>query len=102
MLSVLRRLFNPSDSLFLIFRELLWRCLLGATIIYLLLDPDPSRNIRLNGAAYIGFVIWCYYDGLFARRNWPRALGEAAIWYLIAIQIAKLLIANFGLPSASG
>ncbi len=82
-------------------RELLWRCFLIGLLIYLALYQSAAQHLRINVAAYILCGVWCYYDGMLWRRVWHLAFVEAAVWYLFAIQIAKLLIAVFGLPGPS-
>jgi hypothetical protein len=68
------------------------------TALYLLIGSDPSVNLKLNGVSYIAAMIWCYYDGVFARRKWSVAWFEGLIMHLAGIQIGNILALIFGNP----
>jgi hypothetical protein len=81
---------------------LLWRGAILGTALYLLIGNDPSVNLKLNGVSYIAAIIWCYYDGAFARRKWSIAWFEGLIMHLAGIQIGNLLALIFGNPLIVG
>lgn len=81
---------------------LLWRGAILRTALYLLIGNDPSVNLKLNGVSYIAAIIWCYYDGAFARRKWSIAWFEGLIMHLAGIQIGNLLALIFGNPLIAG
>lgn len=78
--------------------RLLWRGAILGTALYLLIGSDPSVNLKLNGVSCIAAMIWCYYDGVFARRKWSVAWFEGLIMHLAGIQIGNILALIFGDP----
>lgn len=44
---------------------------------------------------FIGIVIWCYYDGAFARGSWPRAMLEGGIWFFWGTRWTQVLLLLF-------
>ena len=77
---------------------LLWRSVFLGTLLYLVLVEDPIANLRLNIAAYIVAVGWCYYDGVFSRRLLMVAWFEGVLLYLAGIQVGRLLALVLGSP----
>lgn len=75
---------------------MLWRGPLLGTTLLLVLSDDRYRNLRLNLAAYIVAMVWCYYDGMFSRRRWGIAWFEGVLLYVVAVCFANLLGLVFG------
>ena len=77
---------------------LIWRAVLLGTALFLMLGDNPDTNLKLNVAAYIAAVLWCFYDGVFARRRWSIAWLEAIFLHLAVIQVGNLLATIVGNP----
>jgi hypothetical protein len=77
---------------------MIFRAFLIGTILYLSLTDDRYINLQRNFTAYIVALVWCYYDGFFARYRWSAAGIEAIVLHIMAVQVGNLLAFVFGSP----
>jgi hypothetical protein len=72
--------------------EFAWRTFLIGLALFamppLAVAPTTDQLIL----AFIGVVIWCYYDGAFARGSWPRAMLEGGIWFFWGAKWTQVLL----------
>lgn len=80
---------------------IIWRAMLIGVVLYVSLSDDRYLNLQRNLVAFIVAFVWCYYDGLFARRRWSAVWIEAVLLHLIVVQTGNLLAFAFGSPLQS-
>ena len=80
--------------------EFCWRTFLVGVALFVAppfaVWPTPEQQ----ALAFIGIVIWCYYDGALWRRSWPTAVLEGAAWFFCASKWTQMLVLFFGSPEA--
>lgn len=81
-----------------VFGAILWRGALLGTALFLSLTGDPDQNLRHNFISYIVALVWCYYDGTFARGRWSIAWFEGLLLHLIGVAVGNLLALLLGNP----
>lgn len=78
--------------------KVMLRAVLLGTFLYLILTDDPDLNLKLNILPYIIAVVWSYFDGVFAKRQWKISFLEAVFIYIGAVQFGRMLSFTFGNP----
>lgn len=81
-----------------VFGTIFWRGILLGTALFLSLTDDPDQNLRHNFISYIVALVWCYYDGIFARDRWSAAWLEGLFLHLIGVAVGNLLTLIVGNP----
>ena len=76
--------------------EFTWRTFLIGLALFVMPPFALAPSAGQYALAFIAVVIWCYYDGAFARANWPRAVLEGGIWFFCAIKWTQALLLLFG------
>ena len=76
--------------------EFSWRTFLIGLALFVMPPLSIAPSAEEHAVAFIAVVIWCYYDGAFARGNWPRALLEGGIWFFWATKWTQALLLFFG------
>ena len=76
--------------------EFVWRTFLIGLALFIVppFAAIPSREQQ--ALAFIGIVIWCYYDGALWRRSWPSAVLEGVVWFFCAAKWTQALVLFFG------
>src|SRR5262249_4112252 len=80
--------------------EFTWRTFLISLALFVMPPFAIAPSAEQHGLAFIAVVIWCYYDGAFARYNWPRAVIEGGVWFFCATKWTQALLLFFGSEGA--
>lgn len=80
--------------------EFSWRTFLIGLTLFVMPPFAVAPSAEQHVVAFVAVVVWCYYDGAFARGNWPWAMLEGGIWLFWATKWTKVLLLLFG--SADG
>ena len=75
--------------------EFTWRTFLIGLALFVMPPFAIAPSAEQHALAFIAVVIWCYYDGAFARGNWPRAVVEGGIWFFWATKWTQALLLFF-------
>ena len=80
--------------------EFCWRTFLIGSALFILPPFAVAPSAEQQAVAFIGIVIWCYYDGALWRRHWPTAVLEGAVWFFCATKWTQALVLFFGSADA--
>lgn len=76
--------------------EFSWRTFLIGLALFVLPPFAVAPTVEQQAVALIVVVVWCYYDGAFARGSWPRAVLEGGLWFFWATKWTQALLLFFG------